>query len=104
MIIIRFNFEEEDDRLEFLKLGIGILMNSAICFTMFRRAMSTIKLGKRDWAKLDLMMAAETDPNNKEYTHEESPIGLGMSLVPPKKKANQGLEKNNVRMKSNSHL
>ncbi|KAL2930966.1 Protein translocase subunit SecA [Bienertia sinuspersici] len=30
MIIARFNSEEEDDRLEFLKLGIGILMNSAI--------------------------------------------------------------------------
>ncbi|KAL2896580.1 putative serine/threonine-protein kinase roco11 [Bienertia sinuspersici] len=75
--------------------------------------MSAIELGKRDWVKLDLMMAAETDPNDKEVikkleeisgnqhkknlkqcTHEESPIGLGMGLVPPKKKAKSRSGKN----------
>ncbi|KAL2943561.1 Arabinose import ATP-binding protein AraG [Bienertia sinuspersici] len=76
--------------------------------------MSAIEPGNRDWTKLDLMMAAETDKNNKEVikkleeisgneqkknhkqcTHEEPPIGLGMSLSSSKKKANQGSGKNN---------
>ncbi|KAL2923630.1 Protein translocase subunit SecA [Bienertia sinuspersici] len=39
MIIACFNSEEEDDRLEFLRLGIGIVMNSAICFSKKRKFM-----------------------------------------------------------------
>ncbi|KAL2902516.1 Protein TANC1 [Bienertia sinuspersici] len=43
MIIARFNFEEESDRLEFLKLGIGILMN--LLFVLVRKGSSPSFIG-----------------------------------------------------------
>ncbi|KAL2924542.1 70 kDa peptidyl-prolyl isomerase [Bienertia sinuspersici] len=84
MILAHYQFEEKCDKLEFLKLAICTLMNSALCFSkkkefvevgkicsivlefdpynvkaMYRRAMAALELGKRDWAMLDLWMALD---------------------------------------------
>ncbi|KAL2903902.1 70 kDa peptidyl-prolyl isomerase [Bienertia sinuspersici] len=89
LILARYNFVKENDRIEFLKLAICILISSAVCFSkkkefvqvgqtcsvvlefdpnnvkaMFKRAVAAIELGKHDWAMLDLLTTTEIDPNN----------------------------------------
>ncbi|KAL2922118.1 Peptidyl-prolyl cis-trans isomerase FKBP62 [Bienertia sinuspersici] len=108
LILARYNFVKENDRIEFLKLAICILMNSAVCFSkkkefvqvgqicsivlefnpnnvkaMFKRVVAGIELGKHDRAMLDLLTPAEIDPNNKAISNKLEEVKNSTHKKPP---------------------
>ncbi|KAL2925567.1 Peptidyl-prolyl cis-trans isomerase FKBP62 [Bienertia sinuspersici] len=91
VILARFDFVEEKDRAEFHDLAIFILLNSVACLckkkefiqvgqicsvildfkpnnikAFFRRALAAIKLGRKNLAYWDFLMAIELEPGNEE--------------------------------------
>lgn len=124
LILAHYIFKEEKDRVSFWDLAVRILLNADACCAkvndhnqvgllcsvvlefepknvkaLYRRASTSIVVGKIEWAYWDLVTASEIDPKNKEiskeldrvklllsnvhssvYENDIAPAGLGLSL------------------------